>query len=150
MKCASEPPRIPPEGYWSTEIKNFFTFTWMPTLVYREIRLYPRTRRVRLFVLCSRLLEAIGIILYSFAIFRTLLPQLKSMGNPFIDLYAFLISIFTSMGPSLSFMIFMHYLVLHLVQNFFAELTRFADRDFYQDFWNCQTWAGFYRKWNGV
>lgn len=29
-------------------------------------------------------------------------------------------------------MFFTHFLVLHVVQNIFAELTRFADRQFYQ------------------
>ena len=47
-------------------------------------------------------------------------------------------------------MIFCHYLVLHLVQNIGAELTRFADRQFYQAWWNSRTFSVFYREWNGV
>uniref|UniRef100_A0A7S2RHP6 Diacylglycerol O-acyltransferase n=1 Tax=Rhizochromulina marina TaxID=1034831 RepID=A0A7S2RHP6_9STRA len=43
-----------------------------------------------------------------------------------------------------------HFLVLHATQNLFAELTRFADRQFYEDWWNVTTWAAFYRKWNGL
>ena len=47
-------------------------------------------------------------------------------------------------------MVFTHFLVLHVVQNIGAELTRFADRDFYSDWWTSRTFSVFYRKWNGV
>ena len=40
--------------------------------------------------------------------------------------------------------------VLHCIQNIGAEITRFADREFYRDWWNARDWATFYRKWNGV
>lgn len=47
-------------------------------------------------------------------------------------------------------MVLAHYLVLHSIQHVGAELTRFADRGFYQDWWNSRTFSVFYRKWNGV
>jgi sterol O-acyltransferase len=47
-------------------------------------------------------------------------------------------------------MVFTHFLLLHVVQNIFGELTRFADRDFYGDWWNCRSFAVYYRKWNGI
>jgi len=34
--------------------------------------------------------------------------------------------------------------------NAFAEITRFGDRQFYLDWWNCTSWAQYYRKWNVV
>ena len=40
--------------------------------------------------------------------------------------------------------------LLHSWFNFFAELTCFADRLFYQDWWNTTDFGVYYRKWNGV
>lgn len=34
--------------------------------------------------------------------------------------------------------------------NLWAELLRFADRLFYMDWWNTETYAAYYRKWNIV
>lgn len=53
-------------------------------------------------------------------------------------------------GPAMATMVIAHYLVLHSIQHLGAELTRFADRGFYQDWWNARTFSVFYRKWNGV
>jgi len=40
------------------------------------------------------------------------------------------------------------YLVFDVCCNGFAELTRFADREFYTDWWNSNTFDEFARKWN--
>jgi len=42
----------------------------------------------------------------------------------------------------------MFYLIFHCFTNFFAELTRFADRRFYSDWWNAGDLAEYWRKWN--
>lgn len=40
------------------------------------------------------------------------------------------------------------YIMFECVCNGFAELTRFADREFYQDWWNATSMDVFSRKWN--
>ncbi|CAH7678543.1 MBOAT, membrane-bound O-acyltransferase family-domain-containing protein [Phakopsora pachyrhizi] len=40
------------------------------------------------------------------------------------------------------------YIIFECICNFFAELTRFADRDFYSDWWNSTSFDEFSRKWN--
>ena len=40
------------------------------------------------------------------------------------------------------------FLVFDFVCNFYAELSGFADRQFYQDFWNSTTMEEYARKWN--
>jgi sterol O-acyltransferase len=40
------------------------------------------------------------------------------------------------------------YIIFECICNAFAELTRFADRGFYEDWWNAVTWDEFARKWN--
>lgn len=42
------------------------------------------------------------------------------------------------------------YGVLHCWFNIWAELLRFGDRNFYEDWWNVKDFAGYYRKWNIV
>lgn len=40
------------------------------------------------------------------------------------------------------------YLVFHAATNFFADITRFADRRFYSDWWNAGNLGEYWRKWN--
>jgi hypothetical protein len=52
------------------------------------------------------------------------------------------------MLPICFFWIIMFYIVWELILNIFAEITRFGDREFYQDWWNSTTYEEFNRKWN--
>ena len=40
------------------------------------------------------------------------------------------------------------YSFFHSYLNFFAELTYFADRRFYEDWWNAGSLSEYWRKWN--
>src|SRR5271154_2305735 len=40
------------------------------------------------------------------------------------------------------------YVIFECVLNAFAEVTRFADRGFYDAWWNSTTWDQFAREWN--
>ena len=42
----------------------------------------------------------------------------------------------------------MFYSTFHCYLNFFAELTQFADRRFYSDWWNAGNLSEYWRKWN--
>ena len=139
---------IPNSQYILQECENFFYFHFIPTLLYRNS--YPRTSRIRLDFTIRRLLEVIGIVYYAFLIFREATPYfIETAGAP-LTLKEFIIATFNCMGPGMASMIFTHFLVLHVVQNIGAEMTRFADRKFYDDWWNSRTFSVFYRKWNGV
>ena len=41
-----------------------------------------------------------------------------------------------------------HTCLLQSWMNFGAEMTCFADRQFYTDWWNCKNYATYYRNWN--
>jgi len=41
-----------------------------------------------------------------------------------------------------------HTCLMQTWMNFGAEITRFADRQFYTDWWNSKNYAAYYRKWN--
>ncbi|KIO18192.1 hypothetical protein M407DRAFT_32129 [Tulasnella calospora MUT 4182] len=40
------------------------------------------------------------------------------------------------------------YIIFECICNGFAEISRFADRQFYEDWWNSTSWDEFARKWN--
>lgn len=40
------------------------------------------------------------------------------------------------------------YVIFHTYLNFWAELTMFADRRFYSDWWNAGDLSEYWRKWN--
>jgi len=40
------------------------------------------------------------------------------------------------------------YIIFECICNAFAELSYFADRQFYEDWWNSTSWDEFARKWN--
>lgn len=40
------------------------------------------------------------------------------------------------------------FVVFDFCCNFYAEISGFADRQFYQDFWNCTNFDEYARKWN--
>ena len=139
---------LPDSQYFTKECSNFFYFHFTPTLLYRCS--YPRTSRIRWGFTMRRLLEVLGIVYYAFLIFREAIPYfIETAGVP-LTAKEFVIATFNCMGPGMASMIFTHFLVLHVVQNIGAELTRFADRKFYDDWWNSRTFSVFYRKWNGV
>jgi len=40
------------------------------------------------------------------------------------------------------------YIAFHLFLNIVAEITRFGDRNFYNDWWNCRTLEQYWKDWN--
>jgi len=141
---------VPAADYLWKELAKFRYFHFAPTLVYRDA--YPQTRRVRWSFIAGRLMEWCGIVYYAFCIFREVLPQFEDdsqLGKP-ISLVSFVKSCFRSMAPAMGCMLFTHFLILHVVQNIGAEMSCFADRSFYNDWWNSRTFSVFYRHWNGV
>ena len=52
--------------------------------------------------------------------------------------------------PFMSIWILIFFLIFECICNAFAELTLFADREFYSDWWNSTTYEEFARLWNKV
>jgi len=127
-------------------IHDFFMFLWFPTLIYQTS--YPRTKNIRWGFVCKRFLDTILCIVYTYAIWvRYCVPVLGEMNGGY---EALILGIFKVMMPGIAVSLIGFYGVLHSWLNGFAELTRFADRHFYSDWWNVTNWAAYYRKWNYV
>lgn len=123
-------------------ILNYTRFLWFPTLIYQLE--YPRTEKIRWGYLAERT-TGIWVI---FGIFYVVLghyvhPVLLTVNtrNP-LDIFVDLLL------PCLVSALLLFFLVFEYLLNWAAELTRFADREFYSDWWNSTDMAEFARKWN--
>eukprot|EP00744_Colponema_vietnamica_P010628 GILI01015002.1.p1 GENE.GILI01015002.1~~GILI01015002.1.p1 ORF type:complete len:607 (+),score=130.50 GILI01015002.1:145-1821(+) len=136
-------------GSTEVEIKRFLYFSFVPTLVYRDE--YPRTSHVRLGVFFRSILDTFGCILYTFLVFRQFcVSQFRHTALHPGDLQSFVMSIFHSMLPGTLVLLLGFFGILHSWFNAFAEITRYADRRFYEDWWNSHNFHTYYRKWNMV
>ena len=50
--------------------------------------------------------------------------------------------------PASYFWLVIFYSTFHVWLNFLAELSQFADRRFYSDWWNAGNLSEYWRKWN--
>jgi hypothetical protein len=113
---------MPASEYLVDQVGKFFYFHLAPTLIFRES--YPRTTRTKWNVVIMGLLELLGIVYYSYLIFREILPKFEGMHLRPIDTIEFVRLTFVCMGPAMTCMVFTHFMVLHVVQNMGAEVTR--------------------------
>lgn len=132
-----------------SEYKRFGYFFFAPTIIYRDN--YVRTKRVRIGVFLQNLITIFVLVLYLWAVFSALcIPIFKHTAQNPGDLRQFIHSVLFSTISGIICLLVLFYGVLHNWMNMFAELIRFADRQFYEDWWNVKDFAGYYRKWNIV
>eukprot|EP00164_Ancoracysta_twista_P013386 GFYU01021351.1.p1 GENE.GFYU01021351.1~~GFYU01021351.1.p1 ORF type:complete len:618 (-),score=224.58 GFYU01021351.1:58-1911(-) len=125
---------------------NFFYFLWIPTLVYQTT--YPQKAKFKPLAAAKFFVQAAGCILFTYEIFSVhCLPVLPEVTGTFPQL---ILATFKLMLPGTLVFLLAFYGVLHCWLNAFAELTCFADRQFYLDWWNSTSWSQYYRKWNIV
>lgn len=132
-----------------TELKRFLYFFFVPTLVYRDK--YIQTKRIRIHFVLQQAFTFCFLILYLWAIFTAIaIPAFKdTVSNP-SSVKQFIHSVFSSMISGIICLLTIFYGVLHTWFNLHAELFMFADRCFYEDWWNVKEFAEYYRKWNIV
>eukprot|EP00455_Lapot_gusevi_P025223 TRINITY_DN2647_c0_g1_i4.p1 TRINITY_DN2647_c0_g1~~TRINITY_DN2647_c0_g1_i4.p1 ORF type:complete len:384 (-),score=71.65 TRINITY_DN2647_c0_g1_i4:110-1261(-) len=131
------------EQFWA-----YFYFLYVPTIIYRNV--YPRTPRCRWRVAIASFLECVGCIFYSYVIFaRYCVPHFEQTAT-LGDWRLLVMSLFNTSLPAILVFLVGFFGILHCWMNFWAELTRFADRQFYEDWWNSTSWSTYYRKWNVV
>lgn len=134
---------------FKTECGRFLYFMFCPTLVYRDE--YPkRSNRNLNFILFNGFNCALSIY-YVFILFKTFMkPEFADSGEKPGTLGSLMISIFKSILPGSFCMFLLFYGMLHSWFNFWAEILRFPDRLFYEDWWNSLEFGTYYRKWNIV
>ena len=86
-------------------------------------------------------------IYYSFILFRIYLqPKFIIIGKENTWNNVLIMAIFQTMLPSFLSLFILFYIVVHNWQNMWAELLRFPDRRFYEDWWNSMNMREFIRK----
>jgi diacylglycerol O-acyltransferase-1 len=128
-------------------VGNLVYFWWAPTLVYQPV--YPRTERIRWTFVLKRLSELAGLsafiwVLSSQYAAPLLLNSLNKPLSPWnlIERLMKLSTISLVTWLAVFFALFQSFL------NAVAEVTTFADREFYTDWWNAPSVGIYWRTWN--
>lgn len=130
-------------------IKHYIRFLCMPTCCY-QLK-YPSTDRIRKSFVVKRILEMILCnMMNAYLLYQHMFPIAESATQPFLNKdYLHIFSLTLQMAvPAAYFWLFMFYIVFHSYLNLWAELTYFADRRFYYDWWNASDLSEYWRKWN--
>ena len=135
-------------------VRNFVDFLFCPTLCY-ELE-YPRTPKIRWTELFSKTLAVFGcIFLMTVTAEEFIIPVLDESAVRLQETAS--ISEFgLIMGETIGRLLFpfmvtfllVFLVIFEYILGAFAELTRFADRQFYADWWNSCDWLEFSREWN--
>ncbi|OAD68611.1 hypothetical protein PHYBLDRAFT_97722, partial [Phycomyces blakesleeanus NRRL 1555(-)] len=122
-------------------LANYLDYLIVPSLVYWME--YPRTERIRPWYVFEKTVATLGTFLLLYITTeRYILPKLY---DPNMSEARVIIEL---MCPFMINYLFIFYIIFECILNAFAELSRFADRNFYDDWWNSITYDEFARKWN--
>lgn len=125
-------------------LKNFAYFLHIPTFIYRPH--YPQTTTIRLKYLLLNSYMAFLILACLYYIYTEWMePVIIEVNNLYI-----LEAVYLIYFPMLLFILLGFFLVFEFILNSYAELTYFADREFYKDWWNSTDFEEFNRKWNKI
>ncbi|CAI4058584.1 hypothetical protein SUVZ_03G1080 [Saccharomyces uvarum] len=135
---------------------NYFMFCMFPVLVY-QIN-YPRTANIRWRYVLEKFCAIMGTIFLMMVTAQIFMHPVAmrcieyhdtpSFGGWFPAVKQWLFLLF-DMIPGFSVLYMLtFYMIWDALLNCVAELTRFADRYFYGDWWNCVSFEEFSRIWN--
>lgn len=133
-------------------LKNFFTYTTFPVVVYQIY--YPRNERIRWSYVFEKIVAIFGIIFVMINIAEVFMYPtavgLIALNNSDEEYKLLKLALLlTELIPSfITMYVIVWYLIWDAILNCIAELTRFADREFYADWWNSVTWDDFSKYWN--
>jgi len=140
---------------------NYLDYLCCPTLCY-EIE-YPRTDAVDWQNLLSKIAATFGCIFLLTVISEEFIlpalvdasqrldPSIRTADSPLTALDSLLIlseTISWLLFPFMLTFLLVFLVIFEYVLGAFAEITHFADRHFYSDWWNSTDWMEFSREWN--
>lgn len=131
---------------------NYFQYSMFPTLVYQID--YPRTDRIRWKYVLEKIAAVFGVFFLMIVVaenylYPSAIKALALRDVPFSQKCALYPYIFLDLViPFLVMYLLVFYIIWDAILNAIAELTRFADREFYGPWWNSVTWDQFARDWN--
>jgi diacylglycerol O-acyltransferase 1 len=124
-------------------------FWWAPTLVYQPV--YPRTDHIRWIFVLKRFLEVIGLTVfiwlvvaqYASPLLRNSLDKMAVMDIASITERLMKLSTISLISWLAGF-----FALFQSFLNLLAELLRFGDRNFYDDWWNSTDLKQYWSTWN--
>lgn len=133
-------------------LRNFFEYSMFPTVVYTLN--FPRTPRIRWKYVVEKVLGIFGIIFLMILVAQghlyPLVVRAKAASVLLIKekIVEYLFILLDMMPPFLLIYLLTFFLIWDAILNSIAELSCFADRDFYGPWWSCTDWSEFSRIWN--
>lgn len=128
---------------------DIWSYMSFPTLCY-EIQ-YARTARIRKRFLIKRIVELLMLSQLDLALIQQwIVPTVSNSVLPFrqMQITHMLERLLKLAIPNHVIWLIWFYLFFHSLLNIAAELTRFADREFYRDWWNSESVYYFWSNWN--
>lgn len=128
---------------------NLVYFWWAPTLVYQPV--YPRTDKIRWTFVLKRLGEVFCLsvfIWFAAAQYATpvLVNSLEKIAS--LDVTSILERLLKLSTISLVIWLAGFFALFQSFLNALAEVLQFADRSFYDDWWNSESLGAYWRTWN--
>ncbi|KAH7419877.1 MBOAT family protein [Cadophora sp. MPI-SDFR-AT-0126] len=135
-------------------VGNHYEYIVLPTLVY-ELE-YPRSDSINWYYVAEKVIAVFGVLVImnlvsqSFiypVVVRTI--EMKDAGMTLperLRVFPWILS--DLMFPFMTEYMLSWYVIWELILNVLAEVTYFADRGFYADWWNSVSWDQFARDWN--
>ncbi|KAL8570499.1 hypothetical protein ACOMHN_034534 [Nucella lapillus] len=130
-------------------LKDLTYFVLAPTLCY-ELN-FPRSARIRKRFLLKRTAEMIFLITVIIGLVQQwIVPIIRNSLQPLsnMDFFKCIERLLKLALPNHFIWLLFFYAFFHSMLNVLAELLKFGDRDFYQDWWNSETISDFWKNWN--
>jgi len=133
---------------------NHYEFIVLPTVVY-ELE-YPRSDSINWWYAAEKMAACFGIIFVMITISQAFVYPvvmdallMKENGVPLAErFHRFPWMLSDLIFPFMMEYLLAWYLIWETILNLVAEITYFADRSFYDAWWNCVSWDQFARDWN--
>ncbi|ROV96275.1 hypothetical protein VMCG_07703 [Cytospora schulzeri] len=134
--------------------KNHYEYIVFPTLVY-ELE-YPRSESINWAYVAEKSAATFGVIFVMIMVSQAFIYPvvmktlaMKEAGMPLGERFMEFPWIFSDLiFPFMMEYLLTWYVIWEAILNLLGELTYFADREFYSDWWNSVSWDQFARDWN--
>ncbi|VDL84616.1 unnamed protein product [Nippostrongylus brasiliensis] len=133
----------------SLNLCDLYYFMLAPTLCY-ELK-FPRSVRRRKLFLAKRFIEMVFLsFLMAALVQQWVVPTVHNSMRPLSEMEVgrCVERLLKLAIPNIIIWLIGFYTIFHATLNFAAEVLKFADREFYRDFWNSETIQYFWRTWN--
>ncbi|KAF9893423.1 Diacylglycerol O-acyltransferase 1 [Aspergillus nanangensis] len=130
-------------------LRNLIYFWMAPTLLYQPV--YPRSPRIRWSFVAKRVAEFLCLSVFIWLLSaQYAAPVLVNSVDKFRNLaYASILERIMKLSPiSLIIWLAGFFALFQSALNALAEVMRFADRQFYTDWWNSPSLGAYWRSWN--